>query len=295
MLYAVIDIGSTSVRVMLTNGKLVEKQIETTRLADNMSEGGNLQPQNIERTAQAVAEYYYYAIGKGADVVFAYATEAVRSAKNRGVFLNRIKELCGVEIEVLSKKTEATIGFRGAYCDGSCCVIDMGGASTELTVGDKNGIIYSVSIPYGIVRLTNIENKGVDLFKFLTEALKSYGKIPPFEKVIAIGGTAGTMASILNKLVVYDANVTNGCVITLAQIDELYAKLKPMLLEERKKVVGLSEKRADIVTSGLLMYSMLLKKLGAASLSVSEGDNMEGYLINKGLLEEGFKAVYGAI
>ena len=65
MLFGVIDIGSTSVRLMMTDGEKVEKRVNTTRLAENMDEMNTLQPVSIERTAQAVAEYYFVAMQNG--------------------------------------------------------------------------------------------------------------------------------------------------------------------------------------------------------------------------------------
>lgn len=251
-----------------------------------------LQSVNIERTAQAVAEYYYEAMMIGADEVFTYATEAVRSAANKHALIYRVRELCGEDIEILGKDDEARNGFSGAYDGGVCCVVDMGGASTEIAIGNEAELLYSTSIPYGIVRLTNLEKQGTDLYPFVKGILSQYGGFPKFDGVVAIGGTAGTMASILGKMKIYDPNVANGFEISLGEIEDLYRKLKPMSLDERKRVVGLPEKRADIITSGLLMYGLILKKLEMQKLKVSEGDNMEGYLINKGVLPEGFKAVY---
>lgn len=119
MLFGVIDIGSTSVRLMMTDGEKVEKRVNTTRLAENMDEMNTLQPVSIERTAQAVAEYYFVAMQNGAEDVYAYATEAVRSAKNKYRFVDRVRELCGLEIDILDKKTEAEIGFLGASTKGT--------------------------------------------------------------------------------------------------------------------------------------------------------------------------------
>lgn len=295
MLHAVIDIGSTSVRLMLTDGVRVEKFLNTTRLAENMGHHNILQPLNLERTAQAVAEFFYKAVEKGAEEVYTFATEAVRSAKNKASLVYRIRELCGEEIDILSKDEEAYLGFLGAYRNGVCCVIDMGGASTEISVGDKDGVFFSTSIPYGIVRLTNLEEKGTELYPFVKQLLASLEEIPKFDDVLAIGGTASTMASMKLQLKVFDPNLTNGCQISVDEIESAYKMLKPMSLEERKHIQGLPEKRADIITSGLLMYGLLLKKLHAQYLTVSEGDNMEGYLINKAILPNDFMAIYATL
>ena len=281
MLFGVIDIGSTSVRLMMTDGEKVEKRVNTTRLAENMDEMNTLQPVSIERTAQAVAEYYFVAMQNGAEDVYAYATEAVRSAKNKYRFVDRVRELCGLEIDILDKKTEAEIGFLGASTKGRCCVIDMGGASTEISVGDGENILYSKSLPYGIVRLSAIEREKIEM--------------TPFINVVAIGGTISTMAAMKNQLEKYDPNVVNGSVLTLSDIENMYDKISKMTMEERRHVKGLPEKRADIIAPGILMYSLILKYLGADKLTVSEGDGAEGYLIKLGVLPHGFRAIYQKI
>lgn len=291
-MYAVIDIGSTSVRLMLTDGKRVQKKVNTTRLAEDMGEGNLLQANNLERSAQAVAEYYFLAEQSGAEKIFAFATEAVRSARNKRQFVERVKELCGLDVDVLSKQEEAETGFAGAYQGNVCCVIDMGGASTELTIGSSDGIVFTKSIPYGIVRLRAVEKSNTDMVRYINERLELYGEIPAFDKVIAIGGTISTMSAILNELAEYDPNVVNGSVITATDIANMYAKIQPLSNEERKKVAGLPTARADIIANGILMYGLLLKKLGQTMLTVSEGDNTEGYLIKKNLLPENFKATY---
>ena len=294
-MYGVIDIGSTSVRLMVTDGKRVQKKINTTRLAENMGAANILQPVNSERTAQAVAEFYFQAVQAGAREVFVYATEAVRSAKNRHAFVERVKELCGADVDVLDKCTEAEIGYLGAAANGDCCVIDMGGASTEITVGNGNRIGYEKSLPYGIVRLADLEKSGTEMVSFIGKCLTGYGNLPRFDKVIAIGGTISTMAAMKHSLEPYDPSVVNGSDLTFADIMEMYEKIRPMSFEERRKIKGLPEKRADIIAPGILMYAMILKYIGADKLTVSEGDGADGYLIRKGILPRGFKAEYAEI
>lgn len=295
MLYAVIDIGSHSVRLMLTDGKAVEKKINTTRLVENVADGGYIQHENLENTAKAVADFHTLAKKKGAFKIFIFATEAVRSAKNGNDLISRIWELCGATVNVLDKSEEAEIGFLGAYKKGTCCVVDVGGGSTEISVGNSTNIIYSQSIPYGIVRLTNMETNGKNLLTFIPEILKIYGQIPPFSQIIAIGGTAGAVVSILTEMKIYNPNVANGYVISAEQLLQLYNRLKPLSVEERKKIAGLPDKRADVIDSGILMFYYILKMLKTETLTVSEGDNLEGFLIKRRVLPEGFNAIYQPI
>lgn len=150
-------------------------------------------------------------------------------------------------------------------------------------------------MPYGIVRLSAIERERIEMTPFINDCLLGYGEIPPFDNVIAIGGTISTMAAMKNQLETYDPNVVNGSVLTLSDIENMYDKISKMTMEERRHVKGLPEKRADIIAPGILMYSLILKYLGADKLTVSEGDGAEGYLIKLGVLPHGFRAIYQKI
>lgn len=286
MVYSVIDIGSTSVRLLLSDKGKNTKYINTTKLAEGMMKSGCLSADAIERTAQAVSEFCKTAENAGAAAPFIFATQAVRAAVNRKVFMARVKDFCGIDVEILSKETEAELGFLGAYRGGRALVVDMGGASTEISVGTKRGIEYSHSLPYGIVTLTEIEKeRGVNLSEFCREIVCEYGQIPPFDSVTAIGGTGGTIVSVLEKMEQYNPMQVNGYYVSAAQVDKLYSKLSRLTHDERLAVKGLPAARADIIISGLCLYGVILKKLKAEGFTVSENDNTEGYLIKKGLLK----------
>ena len=92
MQYAVIDIGSNSVRLMfVADGKVLYKTLETTRLGEGLANSSVLKAEAIDRSAQAVVTFYSRAKKEGASPVFAFATAAVRTAENREVFLEKVK------------------------------------------------------------------------------------------------------------------------------------------------------------------------------------------------------------
>ncbi len=279
---AVIDIGSTSVRLMVTDGlkPINKKYVNTTKLAEGMSDGF-LTAIAIDRTADAVCSFVDTAKGQGAELIYAYATEAVRSAANSQYLLDKVLRVSGVQIDVLSPDLEAKLGFLGAYERGTQAIVDMGGASTEIAVGNKDGLIYGHSLPLGIVRLTNFQRQGQRVEDIIDKKLPEYGVLPKFDEVLAIGGTAGTMVSILNEMTEYDQSKVHHTVLTLKQIDGLYNRLRPMTLEERGNVIGLPQNRAELIPNGVLLWSKVLRYMGADSLTVSERDNMEGYLMAK--------------
>ena len=125
--YAVIDIGSNSVRLLLVaDGKVLYKRLKTTRLGENLAVSGTLLPKAISRSATAVAEFYHLAKKEGAEDVLAFATASVRFAKNGGDFLLAVKELCPLQVEVISGETEAEIGVLGALGNSDGAVLDIG-------------------------------------------------------------------------------------------------------------------------------------------------------------------------
>ena len=112
---AVIDIGSNSVRLMLVaDGKVLYKTLNTTRLGEGIASSPFLKDEAISRTASAVADFFSRAKREGAVDVYAFATAAVRSAENGSAFIDRVKELCELDVEIISGEEEAEIGILGA-------------------------------------------------------------------------------------------------------------------------------------------------------------------------------------
>ena len=152
--FAVIDVGSNSVRLMLVaDGKVLYKRLNTTRLGEGLAQAPFLKAEAIERSAIAIAQFYGQAKEDGAEEVFVFATAATRTAQNKEVFLNRVKELCGLTVDVIAGEEEAEIGMLGAIGNSDGAIIDIGGASTEIVVKKEGAVLYKKSIDIGVVRL----------------------------------------------------------------------------------------------------------------------------------------------
>ena len=134
MKISAIDVGSNSVRLMvMADGKTLYKQIETTRLAEGLANSGVLTPQAIERTARAVQMFAAASELNGAGVPAVFATAAVRSSSNGRQFVERVKQLTGIDVDVISGEEEAKCGILGALGRRDGGIVDLGGASTEIT------------------------------------------------------------------------------------------------------------------------------------------------------------------
>ena len=284
--FAVIDIGSNSVRLMLVaDGKVLYKTLNTTRLGEGIAIRPILKPAAILRTAEAVAQFYERAKSEGANEIYAFATAAVRSAENKEEFLSAVRNLCPLEVEIVSGEEEATLGIVGALGEEDGVLIDVGGASTELVVQKDKKLIYKKSIDVGIVRLK--DECGRDKTRLLTTAnarVKEYGNVPVLSRVYAIGGTATTLAALSLGLDSYDSKKVTGAYISCAQMRELSEKLLQMSVAETAALPCVSKGREDVLAGGAVWLSTLMQTLEIEHLIVSDKDNLEGYAIKKGLL-----------
>lgn len=287
MKYGVIDIGSNSVRLMINDGgKTLYKKVKTTRLAENMSNDGCLNVEAVERTVLAVSFFVSEAEKQVVDKIFVFATAAVRKAKNAPYFLSSVKDACGVDVDVLSGEEEAKAGYLGAlmYKDGA--VLDVGGASTELSVVVNGVAVYSKSIYLGAVTTTDV--CGQDVFKvkkYCSEQLRQFGEVN-CNNLVAIGGTATTIASMLLELEVYNTEKVDNFIIEYNKLKELQNKVYSLTIEERKGLVGLQPERAKVIGSGISIIVQLMERFNIKQIKVRESDNLEGYLRLKGEIYE---------
>ena len=282
MRYGVIDIGSNSVRLMLSeNGITVYKTSRITGLAKGMNETGALVGKNADDTLSAVSFFVGKARADGADEIFVFATSAVRTASNSAEFICRIKDCCGVVVDVVSEETEAEIGYIGALGGNDGGIIDIGGGSTEIQVV-KNGVkTYAKSIPVGAVRLADKCGQNEEfLDKYCAERVKEFGTIPCSD-FTAIGGTATTAAAMIIGLTEYSAEKIEGFVLSREDLFSLKKKVCEATVGERKNFVGLQPGREEIIGSGLAFLCAVFDILCIKSVKISDKDNLEGYLIRK--------------
>ncbi len=280
MKIAAIDIGSNSVRLMMwADGKTLYKRINTTRLGEGLVSTGVMSPAAMQRTAAAVRDFAAAAAEDGAAKVYAFATAAVRRAANREEFLGEVRRVAGIEVDVISGEEEAEIGILGALGNSDGGMIDVGGASTEIIVRRGGKSVYAHSADVGAVRLYDACGRDYDkLNGFITAALAEYGEVPACGAMCAIGGTATTMAAVALALEKYDPAVIDGTRIGVAQAGEMAKKLLSMPVDEVMKMRGMDPRRADIIGGGSLLMYRIMRMLGLSEITVSERDNLEGYV-----------------
>ena len=274
--FAVIDIGSNSVRLMLgctENGRArsIEKTLESTRLASGIDRTGMLAEDRIEDTARVIGAYRQKADALGIPVL-AYATSAVRDAKNRDGFVSCVRERTGVDVLVLSGEDEGTYAFS-AVTGGSGTVFDIGGGSFQIVTKDR-----SVSFPCGCVRakaVSDAENPAVlerELFRWIDGRAKVPAKVP--EPVYGVGGTITAIGALLAGQTVYDGQALEP--VTTERLDRLIGTLSRMTLAERMEHPLLTKKRGDIILQGATILRYLMVRTGTGLVIPSDRDGMEG-------------------
>ena len=288
---AAIAIGSNSTRMLVAEAKdgvlrdLLRGR-EETRLFLGLDEKGNISPEKIESTAQAIASLYREALICGAETVDLFATSAARDAANSGAFAQRIKELTGLDLVILPGEEEARLAFSAVSSGQRRMVMDIGGGSTEWTLGENNQVEWAISMQLGASRL--LKNQRLEspedaarIQLLCKEVMGIFArqaqKLPPAPVLVGLGGTCTTAAAVAMGREAFGQEVEGLVVEKKTVIDQLIM-LSSMTLEERMRVPGLPPSRAAHYPHGLCILISGMDLLGFQQFTVSGKTNMDGYL-----------------
>ncbi len=283
MKYAALDVGSNSVRylaVEFREGHLIylASGTEVTRLTEGIGEGRVvIGEQALDRTVNALQRHTASLDSLNVDPCRRafFATESIRSASNAGEVCHVLEDASGLPLEVLSGEQEGFYSARGALLSGlgGNTVFDLGGGSLEL-YGPSGG----VSLPLGAVRMKALfDEDGEAISQYVSEALEGAGASYS-GPLLGVGGTSSSLAMVLEEISVdsYHPSRLHGRKMSLHDLRKLACSLQKSQIRERRRVVGLEPKRADIIVSGLFVIVALLDYLGFESYRHSESDLLWG-------------------
>ncbi len=276
---AVIDIGTNSVLMLITkqgkDGHLnaITDQAKTARLGEGLAATGNLSEAAMARTLAILQDYAKAIQSEGVSDVTCFGTAALRRAENSQTFIQQVQQQLGWTVQVLSGKEEARYAFAGAMSAAeadSAVVIDIGGGSTEVVYGDREGVICDSSFPIGAVTLKDqlsldsqiSEGERDRALAHLQELFKA---LYPANSaaILFTGGTATTLPALEKQLTTYDIAQIERTQLTAAKIQSLYDRLNGMSLEARSQLPGMEPGRADIIQPAILILQALLTQLMA--------------------------------
>lgn len=298
---AAIDVGTNTVRLLVADAagsgayRVRHQEQAITRLGEGLGGTGRLAPAAIERTVAAVARYAETARRLGAVAVRAVATSAAREGANREAFL-AAAAAAGCAVTVVDPEEEARLTTLGALHllprrGGRCLVIDIGGGSTEFTLTTGSAPLQSVSLPLGVVKLTERffreDPPPAEALRacaaYVREAVAAGLPFqPPLRSVEAIGtgGTATTLAALELALDPYDGERVTGYRLGVGRIRDLLRRLVATPLGARQRLPGLEPGRADVIVAGTCLLAEALDVLGFEGLTVTDGGLREGILLD---------------
>lgn len=293
----VIDIGTNTTRLFIAevaNGVICSKyykETEITRLGEGVDKSRRLKPEAIERTAAAIKRYSEKAAQYGVTSIRAFATSASRDAENSSQFLEKVKNETGITITIISGEEEGSAAFRGVATDNytkEITVIDIGGGSTEFIYGNKNEIKFIKSLDIGAVRVKEKffaeENYSKENFdqceKWIFSMLDSISSLKEKEfELVGVAGTVTTQVSVVKSMKQYNPVEIHKYLLSKNEISSNLSLFESKSLEERKNIIGLEPKRAEVIISGTFLLQAIMKYFGKESITVSEADILEGLML----------------
>lgn len=294
-LKAVIDLGTNTCRLFIAEVENNEiktshlKEMEIVTLGEDVNKTKRLKESAIERTLECLKKYKAKCDELGVKEIIAKATSATRDSENRDEFIERVFKETGIKIECISGKEEGTYTFKGATLDikDELVLLDIGGGSTEVIYGNSEEIKYIKSFDIGAVRIREKYFENDDFTSNYDKAKKwvldeiselSFLREKKFT-LVAVAGTATTQVSVKEKMKIYDSKIVHKYKLTKSDIVSNIELYKSFNLEERKNIVGLHPKRADVIIGGTYILDIIMDFLGKDTLLISENDILEGIMV----------------
>ena len=298
MRVAAIDVGTNSTRLLVAEEqpggfRSIDRRMVITRLGQDVDRARVLSHEALERTLRTIAEYAATCGELGVERLRVTGTSAVRDARNRDEFFEGVRKLTGTEAELLTGEQEARATFLGTLTDlaaeGTVVVVDIGGGSTELIVGEGEPERL-VSMDIGCVRLfekylesdqpvaEEIEALRAEVDQTLA-GVKDELSVPAGARLIGVAGTVTQLATLKAGVPVYDPDVTHHSVLSHGDVRSIARRLESLTLGQRKRVKGLEPGRADVIVSGAEILLGVMETFDIPEVLVSERDILDGLVL----------------
>jgi exopolyphosphatase/guanosine-5'-triphosphate,3'-diphosphate pyrophosphatase len=298
--YAVIDVGTNSVKFHIgeraADGtwRTVVDRAEVTRLGEGLAQGGQIQPEPLERTIAAIKGMADEARRDHALAIAAVGTEGLRQASNGAEVVETIRKGTGVRVEVISGQEEGRLAYLAVRAglgpvDGRIAIFDTGGGSSQFTFGDGDHVEEQFSVPVGAVRFTEeFHLDGVVTHDELRAALAAVAAAlhrldnrPRPDILVGMGGAITNITAVMHGLAKYDPEVVQGSVLDRAEIDRQIELYRSKDAEARRSIVGLQPKRAEVILAGANVIRTVMERLGVDRLTVSDRGLRHGVLVER--------------
>ncbi|CAN1212817.1 Ppx/GppA phosphatase family protein [Tumidithrix helvetica PCC 7403] len=312
---AAIDIGTNSIHMVVVRVKthlpsmsIIAAEKATVRLGERCAQTGKLLDEAMERSLEALARCQEICRAMDVEEIIIVATSATRESPNGLDFIRRIEQELGLRVEIISGQEEARRIYLGVLSamelqNQPHVVIDIGGGSTELILGDGHDPLYLSSTKVGAVRLTDqfIKTDPISILEFerlqnyirgmlerpIDELKQSLDRKPA--QMIGTSGTIETLATLHAKEKLGSVpNPLQGYEFSFVDLESMVARLRKLNLADRTEL--LKQKRAEIILAGALVLQEAMRLLGATKIVVCQRSLREGlivdWMIRQGFIED---------
>jgi exopolyphosphatase/guanosine-5'-triphosphate,3'-diphosphate pyrophosphatase len=292
---AAIDIGTNSTNLLIVDpqGNEIVREVNVTRLGKGVAASGVLDDQAIEATVQQLAIYASLLKQHNVETFRVTATEACRRASNANTFLDQAQTVLGKRPEIISGAEEGQLAFRGALSklephNGTTIVIDIGGGSTEVMIGQGNSLQHTSSFPVGAVVLTETElhrdpprpeelTNAIGLVTdFMDDLVREQPQVLEATRVVGVAGTIVTIAAVELGIARFDSVALHGMTLTREAAEDVFRTLATESLADRKSNPGLPAERADVIVGGCCALVGIMRRLRLPSITVSVHNLLDG-------------------
>lgn len=299
-----LDIGTNSIRMLLVritpnhSYSILNHEKEVVRLGESEFVDNYLRPEAMQRAVLVTSKFTEMARAYSADEIIAIATSATREAKNKGKFLRLIKQETDLDVRTISGREEARLIYLGVSSgmdlrDRQAFFLDIGGGSTEVSVGDQHEYQFLDSLKLGAIRLTTLfflpeEDGPVPDPRYAliqryvrNAAVRALQRVRQFRLDLAVGssGTIENLADIAAYRF-HGRPRQRDDVLTFDQLEEVIALLRSLPLEERRRVPGINQNRADIIVAGAAILHTIMEELELPEIRISDRGLRDGLLVD---------------
>ncbi len=313
-----VDIGTNAVRLLVVrinpnfSYTIVSQEKEVVRLGEAEFKTNTLQEEAMERTIFVCGKFADLAKTYGAKEIIAVGTSAIREARNKLEFLQKLFLETGLNVHVITGQEEARLIWLGVSSgtdigEEKAIFLDLGGGSTEIAIGNQHECFYVNSLRLGAIRLTTkfIGEGWTGHIRYgIYKKIKNYACSKVHEvkpRVLQYGarlawGSSGTvinLAEIACKLLKKNGN---GTVLTLSRknLKKVASILCALSLEERKKLPAINPDRADIIVAGAAIIEAVMEEFGLEEIVISHRELRDGLLVDYLSNFEGFRELQRA-
>jgi exopolyphosphatase/guanosine-5'-triphosphate,3'-diphosphate pyrophosphatase len=298
--YAVVDVGTNSIKFHLGERshdgtwRTIIDRAEVTRLGEGLEKNAVIAPKAMESTAAAIASMVDEAKQNGAVAIIGVGTAGLRIARNRDDVIEAIRERTGLIVDVIAGEEEGRLAYVAVQAslglgEGSVVVFDTGGGSTQFTFGEASIVSERFSVDVGAVRYT--ERFGLDravpaevldaALQAISDDLSDIDNRPVPNTLVGMGGAITNITAVSHSLDTYDPDLVQGTILNREEIERQIELYRSMDATNRRSMIGLQPKRADVILAGACIVRTVMDKLSHESLIVSDRGLRHGLTVER--------------